>query len=365
MRKAFLSLLAGVVVLLGIGLASTPAQATVNHPVVSACNTGWYVNPDEESLLPTQVESGFLFDGASLVHRAIDPIVLSSVPAGSLVSASVTGAAPLFKMETTSAYSTINIDAAGKFWSSKIGASDPGGQSNPVATAGDLVGKWSGYTATTKVYSIGVGYGNDTGNTAVVTSIKFGETTYNLACKPTSTPPPAEPKECEAYTYGNKNFCELGYNGDEYNCNNEGNHPGIKLEHKPVVLVDYEVDPWGLDGVKGPSYTGEKGIGCEDGNPGGGGGPTTPAPSVPPTPAGPIVTPTPEETTEAPAYPTTEPVNTDTALPVTGPSGGKMGLILFASGGGTLLAVGVVLLYLARRRIQEDNDQTGIIPTVH
>lgn len=170
------------------------AQAATNDNkifVKSECVRGWYVNADEGDLLPEQVDKGFLFDGPSLVHHSTN-FTLSTLPTDGVFVADVqAGVAPLFKLETAPpAYSTINKTAAGKWWSSKIAAGDPGGQSNPVNTPGDLVGKWS-YVADTKIFSFGVGYANDAGNKAVVSSITFNETTYDLTCCPEPEPTPS------------------------------------------------------------------------------------------------------------------------------------------------------------------------------
>lgn len=174
---------------LGILLLATPAYAEDEiHPVKSNCNTGWYTNPDEEKLLPTQLNGGFMFDGPSLVHHATGPFTLANVPTdGSFTTfGPVVGSKPLFKLETTAPYSTINKTGTGKYWSSKI-STGAGSQGSPVDTPADLVGKWN-YTADTKVFSFGVGYANDTGNKAMVTSITFNKTVYHLQCRPSPSP---------------------------------------------------------------------------------------------------------------------------------------------------------------------------------
>lgn len=174
-----------------ITLTAVPASATEsNLPVKRGCNAGWYVNADEGKLMPTQTPGGLLFSGPSIVHHAVTPASLASVPTNGAFTTwgPVTGAMPLFKMETTGSYSTINKTAAGKFWSSKI-ASGAGSQSSPVDSPADLIGKWSGYTADTKVFSFGVGYANDEGNRALVTSVTFGGTKYDLRCHHESPSP--------------------------------------------------------------------------------------------------------------------------------------------------------------------------------
>jgi LPXTG-motif cell wall-anchored protein len=180
MKKLIVALAGGLLAALALS-APAPAATTTNIPVESKCNKGWYVNPDEAALLPVQVATGFLFDGPSIVHRATNHTLANTPTDGSFSATVHQGVKPLFKMETTNPYSTINKTADGKYWSSKI-ASGLGSQSTPVNTPGDLVGKWN-YTAATKTYSFGVGYANDTGNKATVGSIKFAGLTYPLTCR--------------------------------------------------------------------------------------------------------------------------------------------------------------------------------------
>ena len=195
-----------------LGLA-TPAAATVPqgaHTVKSACTTEWYVNSDEEALLPEQKPQGFLFDGPSLAHRLIAlPIPLATAPTNGSFSADLlVGVMPLFKMETLAPYSTINKTPGGKYWSSKI-ASGSGSQSSPVDTLAQLA-VLAPYNVNTKLYSFGVGYANDAGNKALVKSVSYGGHTYSLACVPasssasvtpsTSTPPVTTPPSSVAPT---------------------------------------------------------------------------------------------------------------------------------------------------------------------
>ena len=175
--------------------APAAAYATTGHTAGSdgpaTCNADWYVNPDEAALKPKQLPQGMLFDGPSLIHhKPAATYTLKNVPANGAFAAHVyAGARPLFKMETSNPYSTINKSATGKWWSSKIAASEPGGQSNPVDSPADLIGKFT-YTESTTVVSFGVGYGNDTGNKALVRVVKFGGQVYRLACRPQHHPTP-------------------------------------------------------------------------------------------------------------------------------------------------------------------------------
>jgi hypothetical protein len=196
-RLALLGALSASLVGVSVALSAPASAAPV--PVASLCNSGWYVNGDEVALLPEQKPGGFLFDGPSLVHRALAvPVSLATAPLNGAFTATVeVGVAPLFKMETTAPYSTINKTGAGKYWSSKI-ASGAGSQSAPVDTLAAL-GALAPYTADSKVYSFGVGYANDTGNRALVKTITFGGSTFDLACVPApsssaaSSAPPSVP----------------------------------------------------------------------------------------------------------------------------------------------------------------------------
>lgn len=170
--------------------AAAPAQATPGPlPVVSECNKGWYVNGDEAALLPKQVPAGFVFDGPSIVHHSTALVAIKDVPAVGFTATNVTGNAPLFKLETTEPYSTVNVLADGKAWSSKI-PTGKGSQNEPVSLA-DLAAL-SPYTEKTRVFSFGVGYANDTGNKATVTAITY-DTTYGLACTPPTQSPSPTP----------------------------------------------------------------------------------------------------------------------------------------------------------------------------
>lgn len=211
MRKVGSLLVASALGLIGAFALASPASAATKTepiPVVSLCNEGWFVNHDEGKNLPEQVEEGILLDGPKLFKRSVN-VLLKDAPNNGGFSANVTmGVAPLFKMETDAPYSTINKTAAGKYWSSKINEADLGGQSNPVDTLQDLLDKpltkvagevKPKYLATTKIYTIGVGYANDMGSKAVVKSVKFGRGYWDLRCAPvTATPPTFTDKTCDA-----------------------------------------------------------------------------------------------------------------------------------------------------------------------
>jgi hypothetical protein len=191
MNRSTLAALVAAGSLMALGAPVAAYATTTGNDGTAKCNADWYVNPDETALKPKQLRSGMLFDGPSLIHHQTSGYTLKSLPTDGALAAHVfAGARPLFKLETSSPYSTINKSATGKWWSSKIPAASPGGQSDPVDSPADLIGKFT-YTETTTVASFGVGYGNDTGNKALVAAVKFGGHLYRLTCrphKPTPTP---------------------------------------------------------------------------------------------------------------------------------------------------------------------------------
>ena len=177
---------AAVVVGVGTSTASaTPPATTIR------CLPGWYVNLDEAKLLPVSQVDGLLFDGPSLIHHVTSGALADAALDGSFtVSGAIVGAKPLFKLETGTPYSTINKTADGKYWSSKI-PSGVGSQASPTTLA--LLATTTPYNKNTTVVSFGVGYANDAGNKALVTSVTYAGKKYSLLCcppKPTHTSTP-------------------------------------------------------------------------------------------------------------------------------------------------------------------------------
>lgn len=195
MRKTIIAVAASAAI--GTAALAVPiaASATTTHATHGTrCNADWYQNADETSLKPKQLRSGMLFDGPSLIHHAPGAAyTLASVPTDGAFSARLfTGVLPLFKLETTNPYSTVNKTSGG-YWSSKI-ATGPGSQGDPVASPADLVGKGT-YTDSTTILSFGVGYANDTGNKALVRSVTFGAHRYSLGCRPDHPKPTPTPSD--------------------------------------------------------------------------------------------------------------------------------------------------------------------------
>lgn len=206
MKRLTLLALAVAAALLGV---AAPAQATEPGATVRAiCDKAWYVNGDEGALKPKQTNDGLVFDGPSLIHRAA-PASTKLTPAAEdgafTVTGAVTGVKPLFKMETGSPYSTVNKTGDGKFWRTGV-ASGAGSQAAPVDHLADLIGTGDGtklFTADTVIATFGVGYANDAGNKALVTSVTFGAKTYSLACKtkPQAPRPTASPRVSPTPTF--------------------------------------------------------------------------------------------------------------------------------------------------------------------
>lgn len=174
-------MLAGGIAVMGV-LASSPAQATGDKKHTPTCGipTGWFVNGDEQALKPKQTWEGLLFEGPSIIHHAVSPVISlkDGYDGGFMTSGHVQGVKPLFKLETTAPYSTVN-KVGDKWWSSKIPSGD-GSQSHPVSLS--VLATKAPYTASTKITTFGVGYANDTGNKAIVTLIWYGKSKHDMKC---------------------------------------------------------------------------------------------------------------------------------------------------------------------------------------
>lgn len=176
--------------------------ATAPGPSFETCDNlkGWFVNDDENSaddpqgdLRPEPTVDGLKFTGKDLIHRKLsEPLALVDAKGGSFTATGDTDKV-VMKWETTAPYATIVRNPEGKFWSSKIPASDAGGQSNPVDTIADLIGKTAPggktFTDDTKITTFGVGYWTESGTT-VVSAITFHGEGGPLTCQPPVTTPP-------------------------------------------------------------------------------------------------------------------------------------------------------------------------------
>ena len=193
MNKRFL--MAASAVIVGLVTTGAPAFAaeTESTPIKwSDCaNLKDWTTPGDETA-PTPTEDGLAFgDKANVYHPA--SLDLSDVTGGSFEIKDSTGPIkPLLKILTTKPFTTINqvtVDGQVKWWASAMDASQEGGQNKPVAKPSDLIGldvkpgkaKLTDETVTT---AFGVGFGNDTGSTALVPSLTFQDHKYDFTCKP-------------------------------------------------------------------------------------------------------------------------------------------------------------------------------------
>lgn len=195
MKKRTIIALAAVAAgtILGVGWVS-PAQATDTATIVKGTCPNLAAWPDrEDEVFPAITADGLVFGDKTNIHHPIAALDLADVRAGSFTASGPADDQLLMKLETDTPYATIVVTADGKFWSSKIPAGDPGGQSHPVDTAVDLVGlaalPGKTLTASTHVVTVGVGVGNGDGAGRLVSSVTFHGHTYDLTCHPASPSP--------------------------------------------------------------------------------------------------------------------------------------------------------------------------------
>lgn len=210
MRKKIALLFAASVAILmpALPASATPTIPDGGLPVQSSClHADWYVNPDEADRLPTQTETGLEFDGADLVHRAIEKPLAELTP-GTYVATPDPDQPSFFSVEvrnSAGAYGTLRWNLTGpdaNKWTIVIGAgTGPDGaatdgtftDANPVTLLTGKITKWGAFDAApVKVISFGVGYTKNPPGTVktIVTSVTFGGATYGLACQPEEEPSP-------------------------------------------------------------------------------------------------------------------------------------------------------------------------------
>jgi hypothetical protein len=174
------------------------AHATEDGPSYASCANlaGWGVPDDEQAGKPKSTVDGLEFGNASNIHHATS-LDLADVKPGSFDTVgAVTGSKPLFKVWTTNPFTTFNlvyVDGKPMWWATAMTYEQDGGQGHPLASLDLFVGKdvkpgKPKLTGDTKAVEFGVGYGNDTGNKAVVSSITFHGKTYDLTCEPKPEP---------------------------------------------------------------------------------------------------------------------------------------------------------------------------------
>jgi lamin tail-like protein len=192
MNKKMRALIAGLAVagVAALGFVALPASAEVT--AANPCGVeGFYGNPDETPAQdPARSYKGFTFEGTDLIHHA--------VPSGGIDFADMdkvrytfraTGTTDklVYKVETSSPYSTIITQPDGKLWSTAMAYGTVGGQGNPVDKYTDLLGKPTKpgkamFSSDSQVKTFGVGHWTETGS-ALLTAIMFHGTTYTLSCK--------------------------------------------------------------------------------------------------------------------------------------------------------------------------------------
>jgi len=192
--------LAAIAALAFVMLTGAVASATTETPGPSFTScpnlAGWYANPDEQNDLPEPTEAGLKFEGKDLIHHATDPIDLADMDHVTTGFTATTAGKVLFKVETSTPYSTIITNPDGKLWSTAMTYDQEGGQGHPVAHYSDLVGKptkpgKANFSSASRVATFGVGYAVEEGST-VVSSISFHGHVYPLTCvPPTSSPTPS------------------------------------------------------------------------------------------------------------------------------------------------------------------------------
>ncbi len=281
-----------------LGTPAAHATETPAGPSFATCSnlTGWYANADEQADLPTATEDGLLFENKDLIHHATSPIDLADMDKVSASFVTTTAGKVVFKVETSSPYSTIITNSDGKLWSTAMSYDQEGGQGHPIDKYSQFVdlatkpGK-AAYTSASMVVTFGVGYWVAEGDT-VVSSISFHGTNYPLTCKPpvvVTSSPTIKP------SHGKPHHPKPSHTKPSHS------HPTTAPTTTPTTA---------------PTTT-----------------PTT-APTAQPTSSGPVTHPTPDETSTT--GPIISDVSDNSSLPKTGPS---MGLFI---GGG--------LAFLSRRR---------------
>lgn len=201
------TVIAVVCVVVAVVLIGKVASATEDpQPILveSGCFQEWYVNPDEGDRLPEQVEAGFLFQPADLVHH------VAGFPLDDLGTGGAFTADPSpddnfrFSVEIINAdmtgYATLHWNPVTDKWF--IGGADAslGQYTNEEADPETFIGKLGRFgeiKADSMVMSFGVGYTKNPPGTieTIVSSVIFAGVTYDLTCAlepvPTATLTPS------------------------------------------------------------------------------------------------------------------------------------------------------------------------------
>lgn len=189
MKRKILALAGALVgITLGLGLAAHPAHASE----APACSmpTGWSVNDDETARTPTPETGGLKFEGDQLIHHAAPTgLTVEDLTPGAYLAVPAPDQPSFFSVEvygTDGGYATLRWDAVLSDWTMVTG-----GQLYTNASPAALVDMPASHKSH-HVVRFGVGYtANPPGTVAaVVSSVTFQKTTYDLTCK-TASPSPS------------------------------------------------------------------------------------------------------------------------------------------------------------------------------
>ena len=347
MRKVFAASAAGLMLAFGLATVASPAAAETsgNHQVQSDCNTGWYTNPDEGDRLPEQMEGGFKFEDADLVHHAAD-LKLGDLEPGSFTASPQPDQPSFFSVEvrdeSTGAYGTLRW--TGSTWTLTTNV-DTFSHAEPA----DFIGtdtKWGELTDAARVFSFGVGYTANPPGTVVtvVSSVTFAGNTYDLTCEPkptleqvTPNGPTVKTPTCDfAKDVTLPTETGVTYTSVLLNDGKKLLVTAAASDPDKYELKDYPANGWTIELSPAKDCTSET---------------TSPSPSQTTTdPGNGGGGPVPSQTSEPAPSMSTSNAAAGGGLPVTGESGGIAKLIGMLAVGGILIAGGGLLLVSARRR---------------
>lgn len=176
-------------------LRVSTAGATVAEPTFQTCANlaAWYANSDELDRMPTATVGGLRFEGNDLIHHATTGTV-ETLTHGAFTASPAPDQPSFFSVEvwedaSPSGYATLRWNSTTSKWDMVTG-----GEIYSATTPAALVDMPAVHKSHT-VRSFGVGYTNSPPGTvaAVVSSVTFGGTAYNLTCAPAASPSSSSP----------------------------------------------------------------------------------------------------------------------------------------------------------------------------